>query len=471
MKTKHLILLGGLLLWVALPAYSIDVQWIYSTAHETWQEDNSFQVTPFEQDQVYDAIITRYKEQKMLGFGGCFGELGWDALKPLTKNERKEVLNQLFNPTEGANLNFCRTPIGANDFARDYYSLNDHDGDFKMLNFSIKRDKNGLIPYIKAALGINPNLRLWACPWTPPTWMKVNHHYATKAGNNNGYPGPDMVHGQDQFIMQDNYLNAYATYFSKYLTAYKKEGINISMIMYQNEPFTINVWPNCSWSPQGTARFIGKFLGPMLNKQHKTVELWHGTMNTNVLDEVLQVVNDPIAGKYITGGGFQWEGKDIVGKIYRLYPDMPLMCTENECGDGSNDWNAAEHTFASMKQYLDNGAGAYMYFNMVLKREGFSSWGWRQNSLVVVDTDTHRVTYTPEYYLMKHISRYVTPEAYKLKIMGISQTMLAFRNSDGSTVVFVANKSHHDKNISIAMNDSVLKATLRAKSFNTFILR
>lgn len=470
MNIKHLILFTFLM---AMSSWTqaIEVQWIYSTESAPWQENNNIQVTPFLQDQVYDAIITRYKEQKMLGFGGCFGELGWDALKTLNKRERKHVLNHLFSTTEGANLSFCRTPIGANDFARDYYSLNDHDGDFEMKHFSVKRDKKGLIPYIKAALQVNPHMRLWACPWTPPTWMKTNHHYATKSGNGNGYTGPDMVHGQDQFIMQDNYLAAYANYFSRYLTAYKKEGIPISMVMFQNEPYTINIWPNCSWSPQGTARFLGNYLGPLLKQQHPCVELWHGTMNTDRVEEVLHVVDHPVAGKYITGGGFQWEGRDIVGKIHRLHPDMPLMCTENECGDGSNDWDSAERTFASIKHYIDNGAGTYMYFNMVLKHGGTSSWGWKQNSLVVVDIATHQVTYTPEYYLMKHMSRYVMPGAYKLKTMGNDQSMLAFRNPDSSTVVIVANKSQHDRDMSIALCDQVLKVTLQSKSFNTFIIR
>ncbi|MBO7608598.1 MAG: glycoside hydrolase family 30 protein [Muribaculaceae bacterium] len=469
MKTRHLITYLLLTLIVA-QTHAIEVKWFFSTSQLQWQEATDFQVTAFQQDQVYDALITRYKEQKMLGFGGCFGELGWDALKPLNNRERIQVLNQLFNTTEGANLNFCRTPIGANDFARDYYSLNDYDGDFAMKHFSVNRDKKGLIPYIKAALEVNPNLRLWACPWTPPTWMKINHHYATKAGNGNGYPGSEMVQGQDQFIMQDNYLAAYASYFSKYLTAYSKEGININMIMFQNEPYTINIWPNCSWSAQGSARFIGSFLGPMLKREHKNVELWHGTMNTDHEQEVLQVIDDATAGKYITGAGFQWEGKDIVGKIHRLHPDMPLMCTENECGDGSNDWASAERTFDSMKHYIDNGASSYMYFNMVLKLNGTSSWGWKQNSLVVVDTHTHQVTYTPEYYLMKHMSRYLQAGSYKLKTMGNDQGMLAFRNPDGSTIVIVANKRHHDRDISIALNDNVIKVKLQAKSFNTFII-
>lgn len=463
--------LAPLIACVALHAAALDVQWTSSTDQARWITRTDLTVTPFDQDEVNDVMITHYKEQQMLGFGGCFGELGWDALQLLDASTRHEVLHQLFDLDDGVGFTFCRTPIGANDFARDYYSLNDHKDDFKMRHFSIERDKTGLIPYIQAALQVNPKLRLWACPWTPPTWMKVNGHYATKAGQDNGYPGPDMVHGQDQFILKDKYLKAYANYFSKYLTAYKNEGINISMIMFQNEPYTINIWPNCSWSPQGTKLFLGKYLGPKLRQDHPDVQMWYGTMNTNNLDEVLQVVDDPDVARYITGTGFQWEGKDIVKPMRRKYPLMPLMCTENECGSGTNDWAAAEHTFDMIKAYVSGGVNAYMYFNMVLKDKGTSSWGWDQNTLVVVNSADGTVTYTPEFYLMKHLSHYVKPQAVKLKTMGNDESMMAFRNPDGAAVLFIANKSANAREMKIAVDCKVLHVTLDAHSFNTFVVK
>ena len=463
-------ILTSLLATVAALQATAHVQWFYSTPEQQWQQETHISVTRFEQDKVNDVIVTRYNEQQMMGFGGCFGELGWDALLTLNDNERRHVLTNLFHTTSGANLSFCRTPIGANDFARNYYSLDDSDGDFKMKHFSIARDRTALVPYIKAALDINPGLRLWACPWTPPVWMKKNHHYATKAGQDNGYPAPDMKQGEDQFIIQERYYKAYAKYFANYLTAYENEGIHVSMIMFQNEPYTINIWPNCSWSVASMKQFVGRYLGPMLKLTHRDVQIWHGTMNTDRLDDVEQVLNDARAARYITGAGFQWEGKDIVGKVRRLHPDLPLMCTENECGDGSNDWNAAEHTFGTMKQYIDGGVNSYMYFNMVLKQDGMSAWGWKQNSLVVIDPDTHHVTYTPEFFLMKHFSRYVAQGAYKLKTIGNDDTMLAFKNPDGSIVVVVANLHNDARHMSIAVNSEVINAELKPKSFNTFII-
>ena len=44
--------------------------------------------------------------------------------------------------------------------------------DTTLANFSIARDMKKLIPYIKAAQAVKGNIRFWASPWTPPTWMK-----------------------------------------------------------------------------------------------------------------------------------------------------------------------------------------------------------------------------------------------------------------------------------------------------------
>ena len=60
MKTRHLITYLLLTLIVA-QTHAIEVKWFFSTSQLQWQEATDFQVTAFQQDQVYDALITRYK--------------------------------------------------------------------------------------------------------------------------------------------------------------------------------------------------------------------------------------------------------------------------------------------------------------------------------------------------------------------------------------------------------------------------
>lgn len=114
--------------------------------------------------------------QTIDGFGGCFNELGYIALKKIPNDKKEEVFRNLFDPEE-CNFTYCRLPIGANDYAESWYSLNETKGDYEMKNFSIERDKECLIPYIKEAEKYSGELNLFASPWSPPTWMKFPEVY------------------------------------------------------------------------------------------------------------------------------------------------------------------------------------------------------------------------------------------------------------------------------------------------------
>lgn len=50
----------------------------------------------------------------------------------------------------------------------DYYSHNDSAGDYDMSAFSIARHRQYVIPFIKEAMKLRPDLRMWGSPWTPP---------------------------------------------------------------------------------------------------------------------------------------------------------------------------------------------------------------------------------------------------------------------------------------------------------------
>jgi len=466
-------LLNFILLFVAgcgIMSGAERVTWVSTTDADRWHTENAPRITAFDKDKVNDIIVTRYTQQTIDGFGTCLNELGWDALNLLSPDKKQELMHELFDPADGLCLNYCRLTIGANDYSRNWFSYDETDGDFDMKDFDISRDFQAHIPYIKAVMKINPGLRLWASPWSPPTWMKTNRHYATTTGSHNDLTPENQVLNGDQFIQDPRYLEAYALYLSKFITAYAREGIKVGMLQFQNEPYTRNQWPTCLWTPEAMRNFITSYLGPKFAAEHPEVELWLGTINCNRIEDVTTVMNDPQTRRYVKGIGLQWEGKEIVGQVSELYPDLKLMQTENECGSGTFDWAAAEHTFDLIKTYFDGGVSSYMYWNAVLSDKGTSSWGWNQNAMVVIDSSTRSVTFTPEYYLMKHLSHYVRPGATKMKTLGRDNTMLAFRNPDGSSVLFIANKDEKPREISVGINGKVLTFTLKAKSFNTITL-
>ena len=78
--------------------------------------------------------------------------MGWDALSVVSADRLTNALKLLFDAHDGANFVYGRIPVGASDYAMSWYTLADTANDYSMANFSIARDREKLIPYIKAAL-------------------------------------------------------------------------------------------------------------------------------------------------------------------------------------------------------------------------------------------------------------------------------------------------------------------------------
>ena len=410
--------------------------------------------------------------QSVEGFGACFNELGWTSLNLLSETDRESVMEEMFAPGRGAGFTLNRMPLGANDFSRNWYSYCEKEGDFNLETFSIANDYETLIPFIRNAQKYYPQLRLWASPWSPPAWMKYNRHYACRPNERyNDLPGDPSLdrEGENMFIQDDAYFAAYADYFARFIDAYAKEGIPIFAVAPQNEFNSCQIFPSCTWEMAGMNRFVGRFLGPKM--ADKGVEIIFGTMERPDHRQVDTLLQDPFSSRFISWVGFQWAGKKAIEAIHKNYPDMKLIQTESECGDGSNSWEYCFYTWDLMKHYFRNGASAYQYWNISLESDALSRWGWKQNSLVSVDKDTKTFKYNPEYYLMKHFSRHVRPGAKMVAAGGNYEDLLAFVNEDRSLVLLMANKEDKPVRIGIEIAGKNLAPELSPRSINTLILK
>ena len=459
------------LLSITVNAQKAKVSWVSTTNENAWVKKNYKPIKSKKASDISISINVTKQEQNITGFGGCFNELGWDALGMVTSEEKQQILNDLFSQETGCKFNICRMPIGANDYAVDWYSHNETEGDFTMTNFSIDRDKKRLIPYIKEAQKINSEIEIWASPWCPPSWMKHSKHYACKSNpefNDLPVEWSNTEELVSRFITEPKYFEAYALYFSKFVKAYEEEGIAISAVHVQNEYNSAQNFPSCVWKPQDLGIFISDYLGPKFKTDKLDTEIWLGTVERPQLERVSDVIEYKNAKDYIKGVGFQWAGKGAIEAVYAKYPNMQLMQTETECGDGSNDWKAAEYTFNLMKHYFENGANSYMYWNMVLDETGKSQWGWKQNSMISIDSKTKAIRYNPEFYLMKHLSAFVAPGSVKLETAGDTKNAIVFYNEDANEVVIL---TYNDKDIpqelKLDVANKVVKASLEPKSFNS----
>lgn len=408
--------------------------------------------------RVTDAnlCVTDETFQTIKGFGGCFNEMGRYAMETLDNDTRKSIMYDLFSDDEGCNFTFCRIPIGASDYAMEWYSHNEQDDDYAMDAFSIERDRRYILPYIQSALSIRKDVTFFASPWSPPTWMKFPKAY-----------------NYGTFRMEEKVLRAYALYFAKFVAAYEAEGVRIEQVHPQNEPISDHKFPSCVWKPEALATFMRDYLAPMMKEQGLTTEVWAGTLNTDDYNGYGNVIlADDATRKAIGGVGLQWAGKGMIARINESYPDLPVIQTENECGEGDNSWEYALYVFDLLRHYLSNGAIAYVYWNMVLPPEGESTWGWKQNAMITVDRKTGEVTYNPEFYVMKHASSFIQQGAVRVGLSGMfAGNAVAFKNPDGSRVTLVANPLSYQRTLTFADGDEGVTHTLPPRSITTLIAK
>jgi glucosylceramidase len=444
----------------AIPAHSaLKAKYRVSTNSGLWASETNAPITSASTGTSTIIIDTSTKYQVINAFGGCFCEQGAKTLKAVDTILAKSVMKELFDTTSGCKFNVCRMPIGANDFTiqtstlNRWYSLDETSNDTAMTNISIARDKIYLIPYIKSAMVFRPNLKIWASPWSPPKWMKVNDD--VPAAN---------------FIQTPKMLGAYALYLSKAVKLIQAEGVNVYGLSVQNEPYTVQSYPNCTWSPTEIRDFIKLYIGPRFTADQVQCDIWSPTMNNGTFANFNTWLSDAGSAQYIKTVCFQYEGQNAIAAVHAAYPALTLYETETSCGSHENNWAYAENpTFQQMQFYFANGANGYMQWNMVLDQSGSSAWGWAQCSMITVDTSKKTVTYNPQHYCAKHFSFYVKPGAKRIKTSGTFTNQVGFKNPDGSVVVVANNTATSAQQLAVSLGSSVVNVSMPAHSFDTYV--
>jgi glucosylceramidase len=404
-----------------------------------WKTDGALtEVTAGNADVTVDAASPA---QIWEGFGGSFNEIGWSVLSMLSQADRDTAIDLLYG-RDGARFTFGRIPIGASDYALERYTLDETAGDTALAQFSIARDMEKLIPYIKAAQAVKGSIRFWASPWTPPTWMKQGPF---SPGN---VPSP---FDGGTFKADDATMAAFAGYLIRFVRAYAEQGIRIETISPQNEPNYTGTYPTCGWSAATYTTFIGRFLGPAFGDAGLTTKIMLGTFNGGGSDReiVSSVMTDPGAQDFIQVLGYQWGMRDAVGRARPF--SLPVWQTEHVCGNypwakpfdatmAPNDQAYAVESWGVIRDWIRAGVTAYSAWNMVLDTVGVgidTTRVWPQNALLTVDVATRTLNVTPTFYVFRHLSRFVPAGARVVATRG--GDAVAFKNPDGSVVTVLYN--------------------------------
>lgn len=235
-------------------------------------------------------VDSRVQYQTIEGFGGAFTEATATTFYKMPDAIQAEILRAYFDPVSGHGYTLCRTHINSCDFALGNYAYDEVDGDFALEHFSLARDREALIPLIKAAMEVAGPIKLFASPWSPPAWMKTSGMM-----NRGGRLRPEC-------------RQAWAEYYCRYIAEYARAGIPIWGLTVQNEPEATQSWDSCIYTGEEERDFVRDYLGPTLH----THALWGVKLmiwdhNRDRMYERAKIVyDDAAAARYVWGTAFHW---------------------------------------------------------------------------------------------------------------------------------------------------------------------
>ena len=433
---------------------------------------------------VVDPTITY---QTMQGFGGAITDSSASVLYTLPPAQRASVMASLFDPATGDGLDYLRQPIGGSDFVTTApYTFDDlaaGQTDYGMRKFSIAHDQTQILPLLRQARALNPQLKIIATPWSPPAWMKTT---GTLIGG--------------RLISDPRIYRAYALYLLRFLEAYRDNGVTVNAITVQNEPQNRSPsgYPGTDMPSWQEAAVI-EDLGPMLRSAHLDTQIFAYDHNwtehpndvastppdetADINDYPQQVLSTP-AARWISGIALHcYFGDPSAGTtLHNAYPKLEIFMDECSGSQSSDPANTFSDTLKWHSRNLELGSTrnwsiGVINWNLALDPSGgphVGGCGTCTGIITVGPGDT--VTYNAEYYALGHMSRFVRPGAVRIASTSFGTTGwngqvmdVAFRNPDGSTVLVAHNENDNAQAFAIQEGDQQLTYTLPGDSLATFV--
>ena len=406
------------------------------------------------------------------GFGVAITPSSCYELNRMDPAERKALLRSIYTK-EGIGLSIARLCIGSSDYSAEIYSYDDMAFDTELAHFSVERDEAYVIPMIKEILEINPDLYLYASPWSPPYWMKT---------------GGCMCGG----YMREEYLECYADYIIKFVEAYAAHGIKVSGITPQNEPNTQQngKMPACIWHPELEAKFIGILRAKCVEKG-LDLKIWMHDHNFSDVNRVLwSLANCKGLKESCDGVAFHYyEGTVEQTKAVGVqYPELELHFTEGGprlTDHYDTDW--CKWGTIVLKT-LKAGYRSFTGWNLMLDECGGPNVGpfiGICGGLVTHDNRTEELRYSGQYKAFSHIAPYITREAMIYPILQ-SETAgwmvsrypkydfaldgVLIDQQNGKKVAVLVNPNDHGVQAQLKVDDTLWYVELLADSIATIVI-
>lgn len=389
--------------------------------------------------------------QDFIGAGAAITDASAILIQGLEAQKRDQLINELFG-ANGLDLSFTRLTIGASDFSPNHYSFDDMPSgqrDDSLAHFSLSPIENTVLPTIKAAIAVNPKLKIMASPWSAPGWMKTTD---------------SMIGGS----LKADANAAFADYFVKYTTQMRERGVNIDFVSIQNEPdFVPKDYPGMKLLPDQRIAFVKDHLGPKFGSMQNAPKILEWDHNWDQFSQPLNVLANADAAKFYDGVAWHCYGGDVSAQstVKDAHPDKNVYFTECSGGEWGKNWNDA---FGWQVKNLiigatRNHARGVLFWNMALDENfGPHLGGCGDCRGVITIAKNGNITRNMEYYALGHLTKYVKVGAVRINSNDIGGNIsnVTFKNPDGTIYMIVVNTSGIDKSFSIKYQNKFLNLDL-----------
>ena len=432
------------------------------------------------------------KRQTITGFGGSFTEASASLLNALSKKNRDTIIQAYFSE-EGANYSLTRTHMNSCDFSLSQYSYAPVAEDMDLEHFTIEEDRADIIPMIKDAMKVSKEgFKIVSSPWTAAPWMK----------DNKAWVGGKLL---------PKYYDTWALFFSKYVSAYQKEGIDIWGFTVENEPLgNGNNWESMHYSPGEMTNFVQNYLGPKLASEKQEVKILGYDQNREHLKEwVDSMYENEASSKYFDGTAVHWYAStyevfpEELQYAHHKAPNKYLIQSEacidseipkwkedawywkKEATDWGWDWAPEKDKYlhpkyAPVNRYardiigcLNNYVDGWIDWNMVLDTQGGPNWfkNWCL-APVIVDPEKDEIYFTPLYYTLAHFSKYIRPGATVIALENSDKDLevTAAENMDGSIAIVVFNEGKIKKDFKILLRAKETAIHINPQAIQTIVI-
>lgn len=384
-------------------------------------------------------LTTTY--QNVVGAGAAFsGSTTYLLHHHLNDTQREGVMNLLFGSYEaygGANFNSMRIVMGSCDFSLRNYTYDDlPDGtqdDFNLDYFSVANDMEYVVPMIRAALLVNPGLRIIASPWSAPAWMKV----------------PQSLFGG--VLSNDTKVRlTYAQYFRRFVESYALLGIPIFAVTVQNEPrFQTSNYPSMQLTPQDEIQMAELIAEAFVNSSiiGNTTKVIVYDHNWDDPDYPIEVLSSPaIEGNpAIIGAAFHCYAGNVVaqGVVHAAAPSKRIFFTECTGGawapqfSGDLLWDTSNLVIGAVNQWAES----VTKWNMALDTTGGPHLPSACSNCrgVITILPTGEAVLNEDFYPLAHLSMWLNATEKNQRVSISNQSVAVAMKTPSCVVVVLQN--------------------------------